>query len=105
MVFTATAPPKAQQLMIRNLNLRNPQIISINPDRPNIKYSTIMRPPPSQTEEHLEKILIPIMEGLATEKQTYPLTIMYTDTTDSTYVTLFLKTEFLHNTTKPILTK
>lgn len=43
-----------------------------------------MRPPPSQTEEHIEEILIPIMEGLATEKQTYPLTIMYTDTTDST---------------------
>lgn len=80
MVFTATAPPKAQQLIIRNLNLRNPQIISINPDRPNIKYSNIMRPPSSQTEEHLEEILLPIMEGLATEMQNYPLTIMYTDT-------------------------
>lgn len=91
MVFTATAPPKAQQLIIKNLNLRNPQIISINPERPNIKYSNIMRPPSSQTEEHLEEILIPIMEGLATEKQNYPLTIMYTDTSVISFCYAYLE--------------
>lgn len=91
MVFTATAPPKAQQLIIKNLNPRNPQIISINPERPNIKYSNIMRPPSSQTEEHLEEILIPIMEGLATEKQNYPLTIMYTDTSVISFCYAYLE--------------
>lgn len=56
-----------------------------------MKYSNIMRPPSSQTEEHSEEILIPIMEGLATKKQNYPLTIMYTDTSVISFCYTYLE--------------
>ena len=79
MVFTATASPKAQHL-IKTLRLRNPKQVIRNPDRVNIKYEKVFRPPSQDTEDHLEEILKPMADELASQKLDYPLTVMYTDT-------------------------
>ena len=80
MVLTATAPPAAQQQLIKSLKLKQPNVITISPDRPNIKYQKILRPPSTETEDHIEEILKPMVDKLMTEKPQYPLTIFYTDT-------------------------
>ena len=79
-VLTATAPPAAQQQLIKSLKLKQPKVIAVNPDRPNIKYRKFLRPASTDTEDHLEEILTPIVDQLMTDKLKYPLTIMYTDT-------------------------
>ena len=79
-VLTATAPPAAQQELIKSLKLKQPKVIAVNPDRPNIKYRKVSRPPSTDTEDHLDEILKPLADQLMTDKLDFPLTIMYTDT-------------------------
>ncbi len=80
LVFTATASPKAQQHLIKTLRLRNPKQVIRNPDRVNIIYEKVFRPPSQDTEDHLEEILKPMADELASQKLDYPLTVIYTDT-------------------------
>jgi superfamily II DNA helicase RecQ len=75
MVFTATASPDAQTKICKNLQLKNPKIVSMNPDRTNIKYTKIERPPSSNTQDHLDEILEPMVNQLLEEKDNYALTI------------------------------
>lgn len=79
-VLTAKAPPAAQQLLIKSLRLKQPKMIAVNPDRPNIKYEKVLRPPSAETKDHLEEILKPMADRLLKEKMQYPLTIFYTGT-------------------------
>ncbi|XP_060599722.1 ATP-dependent DNA helicase RecQ-like [Ruditapes philippinarum] len=85
MVFTATASPDAQTKICKSLQLKNPKIVSMNPDRTNIKYTKIERPPSSNTQDHLDEILEPMVNQLLEEKDNYPLTIFYTDTNVISY--------------------
>ena len=55
-VLTPTAP---QQELIKSLKLTQPKVTAVNPDRPNIKYRKLLRPPSTDTENHLDKILTP----------------------------------------------
>lgn len=79
MVFSATASSSEQNEIIKKLNLRAPKIVVQNPDRENIKYIKIERPPSTQQLEHLDQLLRPIAEDLITNKDSYPITIFYTE--------------------------
>ncbi|XP_052217790.1 ATP-dependent DNA helicase RecQ-like [Dreissena polymorpha] len=89
MVFTATASPDAQTKICKSLQLKSPKIVCMNPDRTNIKYIKIERPPSSNTDDHLDKILEPMVRQLLEEKDKYPLTIIYTDTNVISYAYAF----------------
>jgi len=73
-VFTATASSDAQKKICRSLQLKNPKVVARNPDRPNIKYIKIERPPSSDTQDHLDEILAPMVKQLLDEKDKYPMT-------------------------------
>ena len=55
-VLNPTAP---QQELIKSLKLKQPKVTVVNPDRPNIKYRKLLRPPSTDTENPLDKILTP----------------------------------------------
>lgn len=55
--FTATAPPAAQKALQKSLMMDSPTLITVNPDRPNIVYEKIMRPPSHETQDHLDGIV------------------------------------------------
>ena len=57
----------------------------MNPDRTNIKYIKIERPPSSDTQDHLDEILKPMVNQLLEEQDKYPLTIFYTYTNVVSY--------------------
>lgn len=80
MVFTATASPVAQQQLVKLLKLKQPKLVRVNPDRPNIMYQKLLRLPSTETEDHLETVLQPLVQQLMAEKTDFPMTIMYTDT-------------------------
>ena len=73
-----------------SLNMRDAKIVSRNPDRNNIKYSKVLRPATGK-EEHLDEILSPMVNELLEKKLSYPLTIMYTDTSIISYAFSFLR--------------
>ncbi|WAR09362.1 RECQ-like protein [Mya arenaria] len=77
MVFTATASPDAQTKICKSLQLKNPKIVSMNPDRTNIKYIKIERPPSSNTQDHLDQILEPMVNQLLEEKNINTNVISY----------------------------
>lgn len=85
MVFTATAPPRQQGELIDNLHLNNPNLITENPDRPNIKYFKIKRLPSEKTKDHLDEILDPICQQLRQQQNSFEQTIFYTDTSTIAY--------------------
>ena len=60
-VLTTTAPPAAQQELIKSLKLKQPKVIAVNPD---IKYQKVSRPPSTDTEDHLEEILTPLADQI-----------------------------------------
>ena len=90
-MFTATASPTAQQQLIKTLRLNHPKLITVNPDRPNIMYRKVFRPPSMDTEKHLESILTPMVEQLKEEKEAYPMTIFYTDTSVISFAYAFFE--------------
>lgn len=53
-----------------------------------------MRSTSSKTEEHLEEILIPIMERFASEKWHYPLSVMQRDTSVISFCYAYLDRNF-----------
>jgi superfamily II DNA helicase RecQ len=80
MVLTATASPEEQRELEKKLNLRKATYIARNPDRHNIMYRKIERPPSSETLQHLDEIMLPIAHDLMNRKTFYPITIVYSDT-------------------------
>lgn len=89
MVFTATASAQAQSQIAASLQMRKPKFISRNPDRVNIMYRKFLRPPSSETYDHLDQILTPLVDGLMDMRDKYPLTIVYTDTNIISYAYAF----------------
>lgn len=90
-MFTATASSDAQKKICTSLQLKDPKVVARNPDRPNIKYIKIERPPSSDTQDHLDLILAPMVKQLLEEKDKYPLTIVYTDTNVISYAYSFFE--------------
>ena len=70
-VLTVTVPPPAQQELIKSLKPQQHKIITVNPDRLNIK-SKVLRLPSTDTEDHLEEILTPLADQLMTDILNYP---------------------------------
>ncbi|XP_053405620.1 putative ATP-dependent DNA helicase Q1 [Mercenaria mercenaria] len=91
MVFTATASAEAQSKIAKSLQMKSPNVISRNPDRVNIKYSKIFRPPSAETQDHLDEILAPMVDSLIDMRQNYPLTLIYTDTSTISYAYTFFE--------------
>lgn len=56
-----------------------------------------MRPPSTETEDHLEEILKPMVDSLKTEKLQYPLTIFYTDTSVISFAYSFFEKQMGKN--------
>jgi superfamily II DNA helicase RecQ len=83
--FTATAPPAAQTRLQSCLLMQSPVIITKNPDRPNIMYEVIQRPPSTKTEDHLDEIITALAQSLKDERMDFPQTIVYTDTATIAY--------------------
>ena len=90
MVFTATATETARNRLIKELNLRDPLQVTMNPDRPNIKLNVLERPASQNTTDHLDIILTTMAEELKSQTTDYPLTIMYTDTSVIAYSYWFM---------------
>ena len=80
MLFTATAPPSARRDILKSLNMDSPTTVEVNPNRKNITYVKIFRPPSQETKDHLDNILKKILSDLMTERENYPQTLIYTDT-------------------------
>jgi len=91
MLFTATAPPSKQEELIKLMLLKDPVKIIMNPDRHNIFYNVICRPPSQDTQDHLDEILDRIGEDLLKDPDNYPITIIYTDTRVIAYAYRYLE--------------
>jgi ATP-dependent DNA helicase RecQ len=87
LLFTATSPVTAQKNLIDLLHLNDPEVVSKNPDRPNIAYVKLMRPPSQSLEakEHLHKLIAYLCSQLQSKKLEFPITIVYTDTQTIAY--------------------
>ena len=79
MVFTATATKETQTYIVNKLELKNPTILEVNPDRPNIFYSKKKRKPSTETYDDLDELLDLIVDEIKTNRDIFPLTIVYTD--------------------------
>ena len=49
----------------------------------------MLRPPSTETEDHLESILMSMVGQLIAEKEAYPMTIIYTDTSVISFACAF----------------
>ena len=78
--MTATAPKAYQDVIISKFGMKNPVKIVENPNRPNIFYEVIRRPPSNKecNEDQFENLLGEIADGLKLQKEKYPLTVIYT---------------------------
>lgn len=85
MLFTATAPPAARTELRKCLQMVDPQVVEVNPNRANISYSKCTRPPSSQTKDHLDLLISDICSDMKTQGSGYPQTIFYTDTDTIAY--------------------
>ena len=93
MLFTATSTPENEDMLQKTMLLSDPVIIKTNPNRHNIFYRKIERPPSQQTNDHLDEILDEICTKLSTDSSSYPLTIVYADTKVISYCYWFLDTK------------
>jgi ATP-dependent DNA helicase RecQ len=83
--LTATAPPTAQKFLQTQLQMDNPTLISENPDRPNIFYRRIQRPPSQQTADHLDCVVTALATELKDQRLNFQQTIVYSDTDTIAY--------------------
>lgn len=80
MLFTATAPPATQMELKKALQMEDPKVVEVNPDRQNVAYIKHIRPPSNQTKDHLDQLISNICSNLKAQGSDYPQTILYTDT-------------------------
>lgn len=79
MLLTATASTKVKDILIKNLELTNPKVIQISPDRSNIMYKKVKRQESTKTKDDLDVILSQLCEELLDKRINFPITIVYTD--------------------------
>ena len=91
-VATATASLDTQQKIVADLALKTPKVVIAHPDRGNIMYFKRERLPSSKQRDDLDGILLEVAQGLQTEKQSYPITIMYCDLEIISYIYRYLET-------------
>lgn len=73
--LTATATKKTRTEIIESLGMFNPIEIVVNPDRPNIYFSSSARP--DRGDEKLNDILRPLVDHLKGERMEFPLTVVF----------------------------
>ena len=73
--LTATATKKTRTEIIESLGMFNPTEIVVNPDRPNIYFSSSARP--DRGDEKLNDILRPLVDQLKGERMEFPLTVVF----------------------------
>ena len=73
--LTATATKKTRTEIIESLGMFNPIEIVVNPDRPNIYFSSSARP--DRGDEKLNDILRPLVDQLKGERMEFPLTVVF----------------------------
>lgn len=61
----------------------NPEVIKANPDRPNIFFKKIMRPPNIDKVKTLDTIIEPLCKELKEKKEHFPVTIVYVENLES----------------------
>ena len=75
LALTATATVNTKKEIVSSLALMDPKFIEINPDRPNIFFSSCTRP--SHGDDKLSPILSPLVHELLEMRQYFPLTLIY----------------------------
>jgi superfamily II DNA helicase RecQ len=73
--LTATATVTMKKDIAESLGLRDPEVISINPDRQNIFFASHQRK--ASGDDKLDDILRPLAEDLKRQRQDFPLTLIY----------------------------
>lgn len=73
--LTATATKKTRTEIIESLGMFNPIEIVVNPDWPNIYFSSSARP--DRGDEKLNDILRPLVDRLKGERMEFPLTVVF----------------------------
>lgn len=78
MALTATAPPHLLGDLKQSLQLKNDcKIVARNPNRVNIYLDKKLRLSNHHGNESYDKILVPIANELAIQRENYPMTIIY----------------------------
>lgn len=78
MALTATAPPHLLTNLKQSLSLQNDcKVVAANPNRSNIYYDKKIRMSNHHGYESYDKIVIPIANELALQREKYPMTIIY----------------------------
>jgi ATP-dependent DNA helicase RecQ len=72
--FTATAPPAAHEELKRALCKDAPVVVVTNPNRPNIMYTLMQRPPSKDQHDHLDSVFGDILNELKDKKLDFPQT-------------------------------
>ena len=74
MVFTATATSETHKYILEKLEMKDPIVVEINPDRPNIKYNKVKRETVSNQYKDFEQILDKLLSDLIEQRDTVPVT-------------------------------
>ncbi|XP_033731720.1 ATP-dependent DNA helicase Q1-like [Pecten maximus] len=83
LALTATATPKKINELCKILQYQQPQVVTVNPDRPNIFLNIEKRLPNLHKFEKLDKIIEPIADGLKTQLGIFPVTIVYMESLEA----------------------
>ena len=81
MALTATASPKMQEAICKDLLLHRTKFICANPDRPNVKLMVVRRPSPTTknctVEETYDVVFDPLIKELEEKGLSFPKTVVY----------------------------
>lgn len=67
------------------MQMTEPKVAEMNPDRSNVTYIKQQRPPSTETKDHLDVLISGICAELDEQGCRYPQTIVYTDTSTIAY--------------------
>ncbi|XP_062587288.1 uncharacterized protein LOC134248910 [Saccostrea cucullata] len=79
LLLTATATPGSVKTLTKQMNFKNPVVISENVDRPNIFLETRTRLPNTKKFEKFDDLIEPLVTELGEKRISFPVTIMYVD--------------------------
>ena len=78
MALTATAPPQLLRNLKESLSLKTDcKVVAANPNRSNIYFDKKLRMSNHHGFESYDRILLPIANDLALQREKYPMTIIY----------------------------
>ena len=72
-------------MLLTQLEIKDPFIIKVNPDRPNIMYLKHKRKVSTNTKDDLDLIVGDFCKELMEKRRQFPITIVYTDLDSITY--------------------